>query len=370
MENLFEERIVEYPYDAAVEGAIAEGNTWIPSTKDARVVDDAELDEDEVAELYLAEIVNRNDVPIAGLWFKLDNALEVDDEIFVPGTSEINMLPPWQRARNKQLIRFGKPASTNLLESTTLKYKKSCRPVVLAGTGGIGNDFTIKLHSYVYKPAAFGMRGVFGTLNGIISIVDATRNRTLSLTKLDLAGKVVSPDIWDLLPGGRSQSTPKVFPLMRYAYNAKATVVNKDYNFDYDAAEVSEARRDLWFEPKDDKIIIIEALGVKPVGDSHFTALKISGGYMPSAKFYTKGAVGIVPEVNPLFFGNANLWLGLGYDEFIVPPRLADPHVIMATSTGVPGGYKESGGVIHQTSVAVAANNICVAVAGKVIEMR
>lgn len=370
MENLFEERITQYPYDAAVEGAIAEGNTWMPSTKDARVVDDAELAEDEVAELYLAEIVNPNDVPIAGAWFKLDNALEVDDEIFVPGDSEINMLPPWQRARNKQVIKFGKPASTNLLESTTLKYKKNCRPIVLAGTGGIGNDFTIILHSYVYKPGAFGMRGVFGTLNGIILIVDATRNRTLSLTKSDLAGRAVSPDIWDLLPGGRSQSTPKVFPLMRYAYNAKATAVNKDYTFDYDAGEVSEARRDLWFESKDDKIVIIEALGVKPVGDSHFTAVKISGGYMPSAKFYTKGAVGIVPEVNPLFFGNANLFLGLGYDEFVVPPRLADPQVIMASSTGVPKGYKESGGVIHQTTVAAAINTICVAVAGKVIEMR
>lgn len=370
MENLFEARITEYPYDAAVEGVIIAGNTWMPSTKDARVVDDAELDEDEVAELFAVEIVNPNDEPIEGLWLKLDDALEVDDELFVPGNSEINMLPPWQRARNKQLIRFGKPASTNLLEGTTLKYKKNCRPIVLAGTGGIANDFTIILHSYVYKPGAFDMRGIFGTLDGIIRIVDATRNRTLSLTKSDLVGKKVSAAIWDLLPGGRSQSSPKVFPLMRYAYNAKATAVNKDYTFDYDADEVSEARRDLWFEPKDDKIIIVEALGVKPMADSHFTALKISGDYMPSAKFYTKGADGPDPELNPLFFGNANLWLGLGYDEFIVPPRLADSQVIMASSTGIPNGYKESGGVIHQTTVAAAINSICVAVAGKIIEMR
>lgn len=91
---------------------------------------------------------------------------------------------------------------------------------------------------------------------------------------------------------------------------------------------------------------------------------------MPSARFYTRGAVGLDPELNPLFFGNANIFLGLGYDEFIVPPRLADLQVIMASSTGIPSAYKEEGGVIHQTTVAAAINSICVAVAGKVIEMR
>lgn len=369
MENLFEERTIEFHYDALVEGVIAAGNTWMPTPKQARIVDDATLAEDEVAELYLAEIVNRHDVAIEGLWLKLDDALEVDDEIFCPGVSEIIMLPPWQRARHKQLIGFGKPASTNLLESTTLKYKTKCLPVVLAGTGGIGNDFTIILHSFVYKPAAFAMRGVFGVLDGVITIVDTTRNRTLSLTKSDLVGKRVSADIWDKLPGGKTQSVPKVWPFMRYAYNAKATTVNKDYTFDFNADEVSEARRDLWFELKDNKIIIIEALGVKPHGDSHFTALKIGGDYMPSAKFYTKGAVGAEPELNPLFFGNANFFLGLGYDEFIVIPKLARPQVIMASSEGIPGAYKESGGVIHQTTAAVPANSICAAIAGKRIDL-
>ncbi|GAI06014.1 unnamed protein product, partial [marine sediment metagenome] len=115
VENLFEERTTEYLYDFPTLGALAAGNKWMPSPKDARIVDDATLDEDEVAELFAAEIVNKDDVPIEGFWLKLDDALEVDDEIFCPGRSEINMLPPWQRARHKQLIRFGKPASTNLL---------------------------------------------------------------------------------------------------------------------------------------------------------------------------------------------------------------------------------------------------------------
>ncbi|GAI76890.1 unnamed protein product, partial [marine sediment metagenome] len=37
MENLFEERTVEYPFVFATEGALAVGNTWMPTPKEARV---------------------------------------------------------------------------------------------------------------------------------------------------------------------------------------------------------------------------------------------------------------------------------------------------------------------------------------------
>jgi len=361
MENLFEERTIEYPYDFAALGALAVGNTWSPTPKDARIVDDAALDEDEVAELYAMEILNPNAVPIEGVYLKLDDALETDDEIFASGDWNTLMLPPWQRLRNKQTIRFGKPASTNLLESTTLKYKKNCRPIVLAGTGGISADFSIILHSYVYKSTAFGIRGVFGMLDGVLPIIDATRSRSLTLTKPDLAGKVVSPDIWDKLPGGKTQTAPKVWPLLRFGWNAKATVINKDFKFHYDDAEVSEERRNLWWEPSDNKIIIIEALGVRPHANSHFTALKVNGEYMPSSRFYT------LPTHNALMFGEANSLLG--WNEFFGIPRLADAQVIMASNLGIPDKYKESGGVIHQTTAAVAIDSIVVAVAGKKIEM-
>jgi len=361
MENLFEERTTEYPYDFSVLGALAAGNTWMPTPKDARVVDDAALDEDEVAELYAMEILNPNSVPIEGVWAKLDDAFEVDDEIFASGDWDTLMLPPWQRIRNKQVIRFGKPASTNLLQGTTLKYKKNCRPIVLAGVGGIGDDFTIILHSYVYKPGAFAIPGVFGTLDGVLHIVDSTRSRALSLAKAELAGQRVSPDLWDKLPGGKTQTVPKIWPFLRFGWNAKATTVNKDYKFHYDDAEVSEERRNLWWEPEDNKIVIIEALGIRPHADSHFTALKVSGEYMPSSRFYT------LPTHNALMFGEA--FSLLGWEEFFAIPRLADAQVVMASSLGIPNGYKESGGVIHQTSVAVAANNIIAAIAGKIIDM-
>ncbi len=361
MENLFEERTIEYFYDFATLGALAVGNTWMPTTKEARIVDDSTLDEDEVAELYTMEILNPNAVPIEGVWVKLDDALEVDDELFASGDWNTLMLPPWQRIRQKQVIRFGKPASTNLLQNTTFKYKKNCRPIVLAGTGGISADFTIILHSIVYKPAAFGIPGVFGTLDGVLTIVDSTRNRGLPLTKPDLAGQRVSPDLWDKLPGGRTQAVPKIWPLLRFGWNAKATTINKDYGFHYDDAEVSEERRNLCWEPRDNKIVIIEALGVRPHADSHFTALKIAGEYMPSSRFYT------VPTHNPLMFGEANSLLG--WNEFFAIPRLADAQVIMASSLGIPDAYKESGGVIHQTTAAVAADNIIAAIAGKIIDM-
>jgi len=361
MENLFEERTIEYPYVFATEGTLAAGNTWIPTPKDARIVDDAALVEDEVAELYTMEILNPNAVPIEGVWVKLDDALEVDDEIFASGDWNTLMLPPRQRIRHKQIIRFGKPASTNLLQNTTLKYKKNCRPIVLAGTGDISNDFTIILHSIVYKPAAFGIPGVFGTLDGVLTIVDSTRNRVLSLEKSDLTGQRVSQALWDLLPGGRTQTVPKIWPLLRFGWNAKATTINKDYKFHYDDAEVSEERRNLCWEPMDNKIVIIEALGVRPHANSHFTALKVAGEYMPSSRFYT------VPTHNSLIFGEGNSLLG--WQEFFAIPRLADAQVIMASSLGIPDAYKESGGVIHQTTAAVAANNVIAAIAGKIIDM-
>lgn len=361
MENLFEERTVEYLYDFATLGALAAGNKWMPSPKDARIVDDAALATDEVAELFAIEILNPNAQPIEGVWVKLDDALEVDDEIFALGNWNELMLPPWQRIRHKQVVKFGKPASTNLLENTTLKYKKNCRPVVLAGAGGIGNDFSIILHSYVYKPDAFTIRGVFGLLDGVVRIVDATRNRTLSLTKTDLAGKRVSADLWDYLPGGRTQNTPKVWPFLRYGWNTKATVVNKDYLFHYDDGEVSEERRNLWWEPEDNLVIIIEGLGIRPHPNSHFTALRISDVYMPSSRFYT------VPAHNALMFGEAASLIG--WNEFFAIPRLPDSQVIMSSAIGVPTGYQERGGVIHQTSAAVAANNIVAAIYGKKIEM-
>jgi len=361
MENLFEERTIEYLYDFSVLGALAAGNTWMPTPKQARIVDDATLDEDEVAELYAMEILNPNAQPVDGVWLKIDDALEVDDMIFANGNWNELMLPPWQRTRNKQVIKFGRPASANLLDSTTLKYKKNIRPIVLAGAGGIGNDFSIILHSYVYKPGAFNIRGIFGIMNGIVTVFDVTRNRTLTLSRADLIGKQVTPDLWDKLPGGRSQEVPKVWPLLRFGWNSAVTTINKDYKFHYPDGEVIEARQNLWWEPEDEEIIIVEALGIRPNANSHFTALRINGEYMPSSRFYT------VPAHNELMFGEANSLLG--WNEFFGISRLADPQVIMASDIGIPTAYRESGGVIHQTTAAVAANNIIAAVAGKKIEI-
>ncbi|MBA7665928.1 hypothetical protein ES703_74003 [subsurface metagenome] len=107
--------------------------------------------------------------------------------------------------------------------------------------------------------------------------------------------------------------------------------------------------------------MIIEALGVRPDANSNFTALKVAGEYMPSSRFYT------VPTHNSLMFGEANSLLG--WNEFFAIPRLADAQVIMASSLGIPDAYKESGGVIHQTTAVVAADSIVAAIAGKIIDM-
>ncbi|MBA7586526.1 hypothetical protein ES708_28528 [subsurface metagenome] len=74
-----------------------------------------------------------------------------------------------------------------------------------------------------------------------------------------------------------------------------------------------------------------------------------------------------MPTHNALMFGEANSLLG--WQEFFAIPRLADAQVIMASSLGIQDAYKESGGVIHQTTAVVAADSIVAAIAGKIIDM-
>lgn len=362
MDTLFEYRKVEYPYDGVT--PIAAGTLWKPTAKDARVADDATLEEDEVGECIGVEIYNPNKEPINAVYFVQDLTTPgVQSVVYASGDWDTLMFPPHQLIRWKQPVSFGKPTSTNLLNNTTFKYQSTFLPVVLAGAGGISAAFTIVTHSYIYKKAV--LPRVFGALTGRIEVADNMRERALTLVKSELAGRVVTGDIWDKLPGGKSQSVPKVWPLVRFAYNEKATVANKDYTFHADDGEVEAAENNLWFETRDNVIAIIEGLGIRPHANSHFTGFKAGGHYIPEVQAYTK------PTHNQLHFGTVDPILpAANYPEFFAIPRLPDKVVVFATTAKeVPSAYREEGGVIHQTTAAVAADSIVVAVYGKLIEL-
>ena len=360
MESIAEVQKIEYYYDGVT--AIAAGTIWAPGPKDARVVDDATLEADEVAELFRMEVYNSNKQDIAAVWPYIDEISDTRPTIYPSGTWERLMLPPLQVIRGKTVYSFGKPCSRNVLNNTTLKYKKTCVPRVLAGTA-ITEPFSVALYSYVYKRANLG--AIFGTLDGIIDIVDPTLARRITLTKADLAGTMVSSDLWDKMPGGRSQVPPKVFPLIRYATNAKAISTEKDYTFDSRFDEVAKVEQALWWRTQDEKIIIIEGLGVRPDDNSAYTALKIADDYHPQSKFYGK------PTHNELIFGSVYPILPVDWPEFFPIPKLADPLVIFATtSAGIPTAYREDGGVVHRATVAnIAIDGVVVALTGKLIEL-
>ena len=361
MESIAEVQKIEYYYDGVTE--ISAGTLWEPTPKDARVVDDATLEADEVAELFLMEVYNPNKQDIACVWPYIDEQWDTRPFIYPSGAWERLMLPPLQLIRGKTVYSFGKPTSRNVLNNTTLKYKRTCVPKVLAGATAITEPFTVVMFSYVYKRA--NLAGLFGTLDGSVDIVDPTLPRRVTLTKADLAGKPVTADIWDAMPGGRSQTPPKVLPLIRYATNAKAISTERDYTFDFRFDEVARVEQTMWWRTQNEVIIIVEGLGIRPHADSAYTALKIGDHYHPESKFYSK------PTHNELAFGSCYPILPLDWPEFFPVPKLADPYVIFATTNGaIPAAYREDGGVVHRaTGTNIAIDNVCLSLTGKLIEL-
>ena len=356
MEAIAEKRKVIFPISAT-----AAGITWRPTSKDCLVIDKAELREDEVGELVMAEIYNPTDQPIEALWFYIDNIEETRGYTYISGKRDSNMLPPHQLVK-KQVYAFGKPGSRELVNNTTIKFKTTCLPRVLAGAGGIAADqASVALHYFVYKENI--LPAVFGALDGVVRIIDEATGRSFNLHRPDLAGRAVSKDIWDTMPGGRTQAKPKIFPLIRYATNTKEVPTERDYEFDFDDEEVAFPEQNLWFNTKLDNIIIVEGLGIRPHDNSLYTALKIEGDNHPLWEIYTK------PTHNELHFGHGHPLLPIDSPDYYGIPLFPGKRVIFAQT--IRGDLpSEAGGVVHRATTAVIPpNNVTVALTGVKIEV-
>ncbi|GAI01229.1 unnamed protein product, partial [marine sediment metagenome] len=91
------------------------------------------------------------------------------------------MAPPKRSIWGGNLYSFGTPMSNNPLLSTTLKYSESITFECQAGAPQITVPYRIRLWGYVYKEAE--LPRVFGTMLFPASLIDRTRNRTLTLAK-------------------------------------------------------------------------------------------------------------------------------------------------------------------------------------------
>ena len=356
MEAKAEKRTVIFPI-----AATAPDVTWRPTSKDCLVIDKAELREDEVGELVMAEIYNPTDQDIKGLWFYVDDIEETRAYTYISGKRDSNMLPPHQLVK-KQIYSFGKPGTRELINNTTIKFKTTCLPRALAGPGGIAADqASVVLHYFVYKENI--LPAVFGALDGVVRIADEAVGRGFNLQRPDLAGRTVSKDIWDAMPGGRTQAKPKIFPLIRYATNAKAVPIERDYEFDFDDGEVAFPEQNLWFNTKLNQIIVVEGLGIRPHNNSLYTALKVEGDSHPAWEIYTK------PTHNKLHFGHGFPILPMDDPSYYTVPLFPGKRVIFAQT--IRGDLpSEAGGVVHRaTGAVIPPDNVTAALTGIKIEL-
>ncbi|GAI84673.1 unnamed protein product [marine sediment metagenome] len=268
-----------------------------------------ELERDERAEVVFAEIFSPVDGGAEEPLKKIIPVLDGDkygEYVSLSGILSSVMAPPKRSIFAGKLYSFGTPMSNNPLLSTTLKYSEHITLECLAGAAQITADYRIRLWGYIYKETE--LPTVFGTMGGGIPghpdlfalLIDKARGREVRMQKDTKGGIPVNGDTWRTLPGGKDQAIPKINPLIRFAYNKKATDgMQGDYQFRYETGNVEDSDENLYFEFGDLNALLVQSIGIRADAAGHLakTALKIVGDYHPKGLFPT------TLEDNPLHFG-------------------------------------------------------------------
>ena len=344
-------------------------NTWAKPTPRTVV---GELERDERAEVVFAEIFAPIDggaeEPLKKVIPVLDGE-RYGEYVSLSGILSSVMVPPKRSIWGAKLYSFGKPMSDNPLLSTTLKYSSDITFECLAGTGGITGDYRIRLWGYVYKvaelPTAFLSKDArnkgftVATMLFPAAAVDIARGRAVPIDKAPI---LVNGDTWKTLPGGKDQSIPKINPFIRFAYNKNATDgMQGDYQFRYEIGNVDDSDENLFFDFSELNALLVESVGIRAdaAGRLAKTGLKIAGDYHPKGLFPTTYAD------NPLHFGLVYPFIqkpGLPEMPFYYAiPKLERPYLI----------WNEIGMVVvKDNGLAVAADDLIVALTGTRIEMK
>lgn len=355
MPYLYEQYELQLLGDWLHTGAQAAGTIWKPTAQEGK----AELDSNEVAEVVYVEIFPP--ITATGTVEPLENIILVLDDkpygeyINLLGTATHLFCPPKLQAMNGEILPFGVPLVNAVKKGNPLydgvcpKYTKSLKIETKAGTGGISADYRIRVWGYRYP--AQELARLFGTIGGTLTIRDERTNRVINLQKDPVR---VMWETWTQLPGGLDQAPPKIFPLIRYARNAKATTPNTPYQFRYETRDVETREENLyWPYDIEEKILVVKRLGVRAPTNLKETWLSIDGKDRPKKRFPT------LENYNPLHFGKAYPFLPDTIPLYFTIPKLDRPYLV----------WHDKGYVACQDNgTSIPAGAITVAVTGLLVE--
>jgi len=247
-------------------------------------------------------------------------------------------------------VAFGTP-STPGMANTTLKAKDKIGIRVYAGDSDVTADFRIRVYGVLYSTDA-ELREAFGSTvyghrgrEGVI--VDMSRGRRLPFAKDEVS---VSIKNFDKFVGGMKQDKPIVMPFFRYAYNAKPTTANVEYEFNYEAGEVDASEQALYFDFEKDEALLIKHLGVKTVEHLKYLGVKLGDHSYPKPNMFRVDA-----PSNPFNFGHAYPLFPSDMPVFLPIPTLVYGYMV----------NNEKGRVIvMDDGTSIAANGIVAALGG------
>ena len=317
------------------------------------------LEKDEAAEITHMEIFPpvtadgtaedlRSVVPI------IDD-VAIEEYVSLSGRYESVMMPPVRNIlntsplqRQPSIVWFGEPCVADPLRNTTLKSKRSIAVRTIAGDTSVTADYRIRVWGVLYKTES-AVKKVFGeSVYGIPSVIlDANREKTIRFTKKAVS---VSLTRFDQLSGGVKQEKPIIMPLFRYAYNAKPTTANVEYEFNYTAKDVANTWENLFFDLNEEEAVFIKGIGVKTVPNLKYLGIRIGDKRYPKPELFRVDC-----PSNPFNFGHA-------YPLF---PR--DMPIFLPLVT-LPYGYLIHGEkgriIVKDNGISIPANRIVAAMFG------
>lgn len=253
----------------------------------------------------------------------------IEEYISLSGRYDSNMAPPRLNqfcgpapfGTTREVFQFGTPGVESPLTNTTLKVKNSIGIRTFAGDSNIDEPYRVRVYGVLYKTQE-EMRRVFGdsVYGGESTLEDRNRNRRLTFTKeaVDITKKN-----WDMLVGGVRQAKPQVMPFVRYAYNAKNTTANTNYEFNYTANEVDFDYENMYFEFGVEEALAVSGFGVRSPANLKTMGIQLGSDELPKPNAFT-----VLRNNNPLHFGHGRPQFPEDFPIFLPIPTLKYRYVI------------------------------------------
>jgi len=205
--------------------------------------------------------------------------------VWYHGRKDLNMAPDPTKVRVGSILYLGDPPYDEIngpadpLNNTAPKFIDSVTVNCWAGSSAITQDYTVEVWGWVYDSVKLaGLMPVYSP--GNVTVADVTTGRTFTAAIPAIPAQGDWRGAWTSLPGGPQQGagggTP-IYPLVRRAKNANATVPSQAYVPQYENSSqtpaVEFATDNLYFNLNARQALLIKRMGfVGPVAPN-------SGGY-------------------------------------------------------------------------------------------